>query len=176
MIVALPLFIYFLFFGPSFFFSLYLFWGTMLYWMMIITLLFIYNSMIQLDTRTKYDYMDASGGVPGCAMMHESIMYVNEMHMMTWYVMHETQAMTRQQQWITGRHLAHRSRGVTTLHHYGRISSQDLEWHRMENGREREEVKLSCFFDKRVKPKTLERLSHFEKRIQLRWMKLITLR
>ena len=27
----------------------------MLYWMMIITLLFIYKSMIQLDTRTKYD-------------------------------------------------------------------------------------------------------------------------
>ena len=27
------------------------------------------------------------------------------------------------------------------------------------NGREREEVKLSCFFDKRVKPKNLERLN-----------------
>ena len=32
------------------------------------------------------------------------------------------------------------------------------------NGREREEVKLSCFFDKRVKPRTLKRLSHFEKK------------
>ena len=36
------------------------------------------------------------------------------------------------------------------------------------NGREREEVKLSCFFDKRVKPKNLERLNKFEKRIQRR--------
>ena len=30
------------------------------------------------------------------------------------------------------------------------------------------EVKLSCFFDKRVKPNNLERLSHYEKRIQQR--------
>ena len=29
--------------------------------------------------------------------------------------MHDTQAMTRQQQRITGRHLAHRSRGVTLV-------------------------------------------------------------
>ena len=40
--------------------------------------------------------------------------------------------MTRQQQRITGGHLAHRSQGVTTLHHYERISSRDLEWHRWE--------------------------------------------
>ena len=63
-----------------------------------------------------------------------------------------------------GRHLKLRSWGVTTLHHYERISSWDLEWHRRENGREREEVKLSCFFDKRVKPKNLERLNNFEKK------------
>ena len=54
---------------------------------------------------------------------------------MTWYVMHDTQAMTRQQQRITERHLAHRSRGVTTLHHYERISSRDLEWHMRERRR-----------------------------------------
>ena len=69
--------------------------------------------------------------------------------------------MTRQQQRITRRHLAHRSWGVTTLHHYERISSRDLEWHRRENGREREEVKLSCFFDKQVKPKNLEKVKPF---------------
>ena len=59
---------------------------------------------------------------------------------------------------IAGSLLEHRSRGVTTLHHYKRISSRDLAWHRRENGRGREEVKLSCFFDKRVKPKNVERL------------------
>ena len=75
--------------------------------------------------------------------------------------MHDTQAMTRQQQRITGRHLAHRSRGVTTLHHYERISSRDLEWHWRNNGREREEVKLSCSFDKRVRPKNLEKVKSF---------------
>ena len=48
-------------------------------------------------------------------------------------------------------------RGVTTLHHYERISSRDLEWHRRDNGRERGEVKLKCFLDKRVKPKNLEK-------------------
>ena len=31
------------------------------------------------------------------------------------------------------------------------------------NGRGREEVKLSCFFDKFVKPKNLARLNKFEK-------------
>ena len=55
-------------------------------------------------------------------------------------------------------------RGVTTLHHYERISSRDLEWHRRENRREREEVKLSCFFDKRVKPKNLERMNKLKER------------
>ena len=40
--------------------------------MMIITLLFTYNSILQLDTRTKiWLYMNASGGVPGCAMNKE---------------------------------------------------------------------------------------------------------
>ena len=55
-------------------------------------------------------------------------------------------------------------RGVTTLHHYKRISSRDLGWHRRENGRGREEVKLSCFFDKRVKPKNLERLNKLKEK------------
>ena len=54
--------------------------------------------------------------------------------------------------------------GVTTLHHYERISSRDLEWHQRENRRERAEVKLSCFFDKRVKPKNLERLNNLKER------------
>ena len=78
--------------------------------------------------------------------------------------MHDTQAMTRQHQRITELHLAHRSRGVTTLHHYERISSRDLEWHRRENGREREEVKLSCSFDKRVKPKNLEKVKPYREK------------
>ena len=78
--------------------------------------------------------------------------------------MHDTQAMTRQQQRITGRYLEHWSRGVTTLHHYERISSRDLEWHRRENGREREEVRLSCFFDKRVKPKNLEKVKPYREK------------
>ena len=82
------------------------------------------------------------------------------MHMMTWWNATRKQ-MTWQQQWITGRHLAHRSRGVTTLHHYERISSRDLGWHRRNNGREREEVKLSCFFDQWVKPKNLEEVKPF---------------
>ena len=68
------------------------------------------------------------------------------MHMMTWWNA-TRKKMTWQQQQITWRHLAHRSWGVTTLHHYERILSRDLEWHRRENGREREEVKLSCFFE-----------------------------
>ena len=50
--------------------------------------------------------------------------------------MHDTQAKTTQQQRITVRHLAHRSQGVTTLHHYGRISSRDLECHRRETEEE----------------------------------------
>ena len=60
-----------------------------------------------------------------------------------------------------GRHLKLRSWGVTTLHHYERISSRDLEWHRRDNGREKEEVKLSCFFDKRVRPKNLQNVKPF---------------
>ena len=59
----------------------------------------------------------------------------------TWW--HDMQCMThkkmtRQQQRITGRHLAHRSRGATTLHHYERISSRDLECHRREKEEEDE--------------------------------------
>ena len=54
-----------------------------------------------------------------------------------------------------GRRLERRSWGVTTLHHYRRISSRDLRTAPEKSGRGREEVKLSCFFDKRVKPRTL---------------------
>ena len=82
--------------------------------------------------------------------------------MMTWQDA-TCKQMARQQQRNIGRHLAQWSRGITTLHHYERISSQDLEWHRRENGREREEVKLSCFFDKRVKPKNLEKVEQIER-------------
>ena len=77
-IVALPLFILFLFFlraslAPPFLFRLLwpllLFLGNALI-MMIITLLFTYNSILQLDTRKKiWLYMNAFGGVPGCAMI-----------------------------------------------------------------------------------------------------------
>ena len=45
-IVALPLFIYFIFWAFLFLFGLSLFWGDNALLMMIITLLFIYNSMI----------------------------------------------------------------------------------------------------------------------------------
>ena len=65
---------------------------------------------------------------------------------------------------IYGSLLEHRSRGVTTLHHYERISSRDLEWHRRDNGREREEVKLSCSFDKRVKPKNLDKVKPYREK------------
>ena len=65
-------------------------------------------------------------------------------HMMTWQDA-TCKRMTWQRQRITGRHLAQRSRDVTTLHHYERISSRDLEWHRRENRKGRETVKLSCF-------------------------------
>ena len=51
------------------------------------------------------------------------------MHMMTWQDAIRNQ-MTRQQHRITGRHLVQWSRGVTTLHHYERFSSRDVEWHR----------------------------------------------
>ena len=67
-----------------------------------------------------------------------------------------------------GRLLERRSWGVTTLHHYKRISSRDLGWHRRENGKGRETVKLSCFFDQWVKPKNLERLSNLKERAHLR--------
>ena len=63
-----------------------------------------------------------------------------------------------------GRHLKLRSWGVTTLHHYERISSRDLGWHRRENGRGRGEVKLSCFFDKWVKPKNLCEVEQIERK------------
>ena len=35
-------------------------------------------------------------------------------------------------------------------------------WHQKENGRGRKQVKLSCFFDKRVKPKNLEKLNNLK--------------
>ena len=40
----------------------------------------------------------------------------------------------------------------------GRYKSRDLEWHRRENGRDKEKVKLSCSFDKWVKPTNLEKV------------------
>ena len=77
-------------------------------------------------------------GVSDCKMdnrenarMHEMNMYANAMHMMTWQNATRKQT-TRQQQRITGRHLAQQSRGVTTLHYYERILSRDLGWHRRE--------------------------------------------
>ena len=63
-----------------------------------------------------------------------------------------------------GRHLKLRSWGVTTLRHYETISTRDLEWHRRDNGREKGEVKLSCFFDKRVKPKNLEKVKPYREK------------
>ena len=70
-----PFSLFLSFFGPSLFYGLYLpsFFnsslGTMLQRMMIITLLFIYNSMITTRCQNKRSlYMNASGGVPGYAM------------------------------------------------------------------------------------------------------------
>ena len=40
-----------------------------------------------------------------------------------------------------GRHLKRRSWGVTTLHHYKRISSRDLGWHQREKEEEEKEKK-----------------------------------
>src|SRR3954466_5341616 len=55
--------------------------------------------------------------------------YDDAMRMMAWQDATRKQ-MTWQQRRITGGHLTHQIRGVTTLHHYERISSRDLEWHR----------------------------------------------
>ena len=51
-----------------------------------------------------------------------------------------------------GRRLERQSWGVTTLHHYKRISSRDLGLHRRENEKGRGKTKL--LLDKRVKPWT----------------------
>ena len=83
------------------------------------------------------------------------------MHMMTWWNATRKQ-MTWQQQRKIGRHLAHQSRAVTTLHHYERISSRDLEWHQREKRRRKSKGKLSFFFDECVKPKNLARLNKFD--------------
>ena len=85
------------------------------------------------------------------------------MHMMTWQDATRKQ-MTWQRQRKTGGHLAHRSRGVTTLHHYERISSRDLEWHRRDNGRDKRRGKTNCFFDKWVKPKNLEKVKPYREK------------
>ena len=53
-------------------FFLFLFFMGQCSIMMIISLLFTCNSILQLDTGTKiWLYMNASDGVPGCAMTHE---------------------------------------------------------------------------------------------------------
>ena len=68
------------------------------------------------------------------------------------------------QQRITGRHLAQWSRGVTTLHHYERISSRDLGWHRRENGRGREKVKIKLLLWQMSETTNLERLNKLKER------------
>ena len=76
-IVALPLF--YLFFGPFFIWPFSFFRDNAL-WMMIITLLFIYISMITTRYYNKvWLYMNASGGVPGWAMNQEWHVW-NNMH------------------------------------------------------------------------------------------------
>ena len=61
----------FLFFWPFFLLFFLFFWDNT-QWMMIITLLFIYNSMITTRYQNKvWLYMNASGGVPGWAMNQE---------------------------------------------------------------------------------------------------------
>ena len=70
-IVALSLLFFIFLFGLS----LYYIWPFFFYFifrdnaliMMIITLLFIYNSILEQNMT----YMNASGGVPGCAMIQE---------------------------------------------------------------------------------------------------------
>ena len=72
-----------------------------------------------------------------------------------------------------GRRLERRSRGVTTLHHYKRISSRDLGWHRRET--EGEEVKQIASWQT-SETTNLERLNERKVRIQGRWTRLKTLR
>ena len=62
---------------------------------------------------------------------------------------------TRQKRYRRGNLLEHRSRAVTTLLHYKRISPRDPRMNGGEDEKE-QEVKFSCFFDKRVKPTILE--------------------
>ena len=61
----------------------------------------------------------------GCKFWKTCRWNADEVQMMTWQNATRKQ-MTWQRRQITGRHLAHRIRGVTTLHHYERISSRDL--------------------------------------------------
>ena len=104
-------------------------------------------SVVGLKTDNRRNW----GNPDGCRFWKHD----DAMHMMTWWNATRKQ-MTWQRQRITGGHLAHRSRGVTTLHHYERILSRDLEWHRRDNERERGEVKLSCFFDSEWNRRTLK--------------------
>ena len=110
---------------------------------------------------------EGTGGRDGCKFWKHD----DAMHMMTWQDS-TCKQMTRQQQRITGRHLAQQSRGVTTLHHYKRISSRDIRMAPERNRRGREEVKRCCLFDKWVKPKNLERLKSWKKwhnRVEHNW-------
>ena len=84
---------------------------------------------------------DGTGGTRTDASIEK---HDDAMHMMTWQDA-TRKRMTRQQQRITGGHLAHRSRGVTTLHHYERISSWDLEWHRREKRKKKRRGKTKLF-------------------------------
>ena len=93
------------------------------------------------------------------------------MRMMLWWK--QQTKITRGNNAKHGKRLERRSRGVTTLHHYKRISSWDLGWHRRKT--EEEEVKQNCFFDKLVKPRTL-RGWKLERRIRQSWTKLRRLR
>ena len=77
------------------------------------------------------------------------------------HMMQRTKTKSPDNTWKHGRHLKLWSWGVTTVHHYERISSRDLGWHRMENGREREKVKLSflpCQMSETKEPYEVEKI------------------
>ena len=84
--------------------------------------------------------------------MHETNMYANAMHMMTRYGMHDTQAKdkaTTANNWKTrGAMVSGRYNTPPLREDLVPISRMASEGKRRGSG----EVKLSCFFDKRVKP------------------------
>ena len=100
--------------------------------------------------------------------MQETNTCANVMHMMTCYEIHDMQANDKE---TTANNWKTPGTSVSGCYNTPPLREDLVPRSRMapeRNGRGREEVKLSCFFDKRVKPKNLEKLNKFKKRIQRR--------